>query len=560
MTTLKDMLAHAVEDGPDRVAFQHKDHGRWVKTSYGAFLRQVRQVAEMLATLGVKAGDRVALCSENSIHWPALYFGASGLGATVVPVDAKLKRQETAHILRDSGSTVLMTTADQYPLVLDIERLLPRLRHVILVEGSRVLPVESRRIRFHDYQKARDAGAAAAASPGAAYDRHHPQPDDIASFIYTSGTTGRQKGAMLSHGNFTANVAACCRAFDLLPDEHFLLVLPLHHAFAFTGNLLLPLAHGNCISLVESLRTVGDNMREVSPTAFIGVPLLVEKMYQRILGRLQKHRAVYTAYRMGLRGPVRRKIRDSLGGRLRIVVTGGAPCDPRVLHGFKRLGIDILEGYGLTETAPVVSLNPPAHPKPGSIGLPLDGVDTRLYESNGLGVGELQVRGPSVMQGYYNNPDATREVFVDGWFRTGDLARLDEDGYLYICGRKKSLIVNREGKNIYPEEVELQALHSPFVLEALVLGYREPGDGPGERVGMIVVPNQEALDAQTARRKSKLSDADVVDLLRNEVKRVCGELADFKRPRKILIRVEEFEKTSTGKVKRYLYDLEGADL
>jgi long-chain acyl-CoA synthetase len=558
--TLKELLTESAAAGPDKVLFQYKERGAWRRLSYAEFLARVRDVSELLARLGVEPKVRVALCAENSVAWPALYFGAVALGATVVPVDARLKQQETTHILRDSACSVLLTTARQYQLVQDIERMLPELRHVVLLEGSRILPVDSRGVQYHDFETALTEAVQQADAANRAFDRHDPLPADVASFIYTSGTTGRQKGAMLTHGNFLANVAGCRKAFAIHPNENFLLVLPLHHAFAFTGNLLLPMACGNCISLVENLRTVGENMREVSPTAFIGVPLLIEKMYQRILARLRKRRMVYALFRMGLRGPVRRQIRASLGGRLRIVVTGGAPCDPAVLHGFRQLGIDILEGYGLTEASPVVALNPLARPKPGSIGLPLDGVEVRLYDVNAQGVGELQIRGPNVMLGYYNDPAATEEAFLDGWFRTGDLARRDEDGYLHLAGRKKSLIVNREGKNIYPEEVELQALRSPFLLEALVLGYREPGDGPGERVGIVVVPNQDALDEEARRRGQPLRDADVVELLRGEVKCVCAEIADYKRPRKILIRVEEFEKTSTGKIKRYLYDLEGAEL
>lgn len=560
MDTLKHILIRGAADGPDKIIFQYKEAGAWRRMTYAEFLAWVRDVAELLAALGVAPGVRVAICAENSIHWPALYFAAVGLGAVVVPVDAKLKQQETTHILRDAACSVLLTTARLYPLVQDVGRLLPGLRHVVLLEGSRILPVESRSAAYHDFDSSLADAVRNADDADRAYDRHHPQPADVASLIYTSGTTGRQKGAMLTHANFTANVASCQKAFHILPNENFLLILPLHHAFAFTGNLLLPMACGSCISLVESLRTVGENIREISPSAFIGVPLLVEKMYQRILAGLRKRRLVYALFRLGLRGPVRRRIRRALGGRLRIVITGGAPCDPEVLHGFRQLGLDILEGYGLTETAPVVSLNPASRPKPGSIGLPLDGVEVRLHEVNEQGVGELQVRGPNVMLGYYNNPAATEEAFMDGWFRTGDLARRDEDGYLYIAGRKKSMIVNREGKNIYPEEVEVQALRSPYLLEALVLGYREPSDGPGERVGIVVVPNQDALDEEALRRGEPLTDAEMVELLRGEVKRACAQIADYKRPRKILIRAEEFEKTSTGKVKRYLYDLEGADL
>ncbi len=558
--TLKQLLAQSTEKDPDKVAFQFKQNREWHQVTYEEFLARVWCVTELLAELGVQPGDRVAVWSENSIHWPAMYFGAVGVGATAVPVDAKLKEQETAHILRDSAALAVLTTSAQYPVLREIERSLPKLKHVIMLDARRIMPADSARVTYHDYTESVERALDTAHLPSRVYDQIESEPDDIASFIYTSGTTGRQKGAMISHGNFTANVASCQKAFNIHDDESFLLVLPLHHAFAFTGNLLLPLAGTNTVSLVESLRTVGDNIREVSPTAFIAVPLLVEKMYIKIMEGLRKNKVAYAMYKMGLRGPVRKGISKKLGGRLRIVATGGAPCDPEILIGFERLGIHILEGYGLTETSPVVSLNPEHKPKPGSIGLPLENVEVRIDEPDADGIGEIVIQGPNVMKGYFNDPAATAAAFKDGWFLTGDLGRMDSEGYIYITGRKKSLIVNREGKNIYPEEVEIQALRSPFILEALVLGYQEPSDNVGERVGIIVVPNTAELDEETHRRGHPLLDKEVVELLRSEVKRECGDISNYKRPRKILVRMGEFEKTSTGKVKRYLYDLESTEI
>lgn len=558
--TIKGMLTRSVERFGGRVAFRYKENRQWREVTYREFQRRVWCVSEMLAECGVKPGDRVAIFAENSAEWPAMYFGILGLNATAVPVDAKLKEQEVAHILRDSDAGAALSTNRQYPILRDIQPGLPSLDHIILLQGRSVLPTLSDGVSYHVYEERMDQAMDKARLPDRAYDLYAPKPDDIASFIYTSGTTGRQKGAMLSHRNFMANVQSCTGAIDISPDENFLLVLPLHHAFAFTGNLLVPLALGNEISLVESLRTVGENVREVSPSAFIGVPLLIEKMYERIVDRLKQNKIGYALYRTGIRGPVRKRIRESLGGRLRIVITGGAPCNPDVLRGFAEFGIQILEGYGLTETGPVCSLNPWSKPKPGTIGLPLPDVEIKIDEPDAEGVGELLIRGPNVMKGYFNNPTASEDAFRDGWFCTGDLGCVDEEGYFAITGRKKSLIVNREGKNIYPEEVEHYAVQSPYILEALVLGYHEPGEKIGERVGLIVVPNQETLDEEAARTGTHRTDREVIDLLREEVKRTCQAITEYKRPRKILVRMEAFEKTSTGKIKRYLYDLESTDL
>lgn len=550
--TIKELLADSVKNHAHRVALRFKSEGVWRTISYEELQQRVRRVSEMLYRLGVRKEHRVALFDENSPFWIDAYLGIVGLGAIAVPIDARLREQEVSHILLDSGATVLIAGARQYPVLAEALRHVTRIRDVILFDGKKVLPVANGpKVRYEDYaellqQVAEDRNQSA-------YDREAPGDNDLASLIYTSGTTGRQKGAMLTHANFTSNVESCRKAIAIYPEDRFLLVLPLHHAFAFTANLLVPLRCGSEISLVESLKTVGDNVREVSPTVLIGVPLLLEKMYHRIWIGLKANKLGYAMFCLGIRKPVLKKLAQKLGGRLRLVVTGGAPCDPALIAAYARLGIKILEGYGLTETAPVVTLNPENHPKPGTVGKPLPDVEVRLVDADPSGVGEVAVRGPNVMRGYYNNPSATAEVFRDGWFLTGDLGFFDADGYLTISGRKKSVIVNREGKNIYPEEVEQQIAKSPFIREVLVLGYREENIAVGEQVGAIVVPDQEALDSHIAHRK--LSDAEVENFIRGQVKEQVAKIAEYKRPRRILVRWEEFEKTSTGKIKRYLYNL-----
>ncbi len=254
---------------------------------------------------------------------------------------------------------------------------------------------------------------------------------------------------------------------------------------------------------------------------------------------------------------VGKKVKDGLGGQLRLVVSGGAPISPSTLETWSKLGFCIVEGYGITETAPVISVNPPNAPKVGTVGKPLVNVDVKIDNPNPEGIGEICARGENVMQGYWNNPEETAKVLVDGWYHTGDLGYFDEDGYIVISGRKKSLIVNREGKNIYPEEVELQVLKSDLVLECLALGYRE-ADETGERVGLIVVPNQEVIDEMQSLEGTSLSDEQIETKVREDIKKKLQTLSDYKRPRKIDVRFEEFEKTTTQKIKRYLYTFDSA--
>ena len=359
---------------------------------------------------------------------------------------------------------------------------------------------------------------------------------------------------MLTHGNFTGNFRSIDAAIEIRPDDNFMVILPLHHSFAFTVCLVTPIASGTQMSFVESLRTVGENIRETSPTLIPAVPLLLEKVYNKLLAGIKANRAANVLWTLGIRGPVRKGILEKLGGRVRLMISGGAPADPLMLKGLEELGLKAREGYGITECAPVLSLTPIDAPiRPGSCGKVLPYVEMKVFDANAEGVGELAAKGDNVMKGYYNNPSATEAVFRDGWFLTGDLGYIDSDNYVYITGRKKALIVNREGKNIYPEEVELQINQSPLILESVVLGYRPPGEAVGEQVGAIVVPDEEGIAALEAAEKRKFSEQEIEARLRAEVKKQVEALADYKHPRRIQIRWEEFSKTSTGKIKRYLY-------
>jgi len=531
--TLRSLLEQAVQAHGDRIALRFKIGEAWQTRTYTELFEHVQRVANFLGSLGLKSGERVALLLPNCPEWPEIYFGITSLGLIAVPMDAKLREQEIAFILQDSGARVVFCGEACVKTLTGLRAQLPELK-IVMVSGtavppSGVLPYEA---------------CFATAAAADAYGHALPQTDDLASLIYTSGTTGQVKGVMLTHGNFISNVTAIRQVIAIYPEDNFLLVLPLHHAFAFTGNLLVPLASGSAISFVESITSFGDDLRATQPTALIGVPLLFEKMYRRVQENLQANPFGKLLLKMGLLGLIRRRIRERFGGKLRVMITGGAPCDAELLRAFTDLGLPLLEGYGLTETAPVLTLSSLERPKPGSVGPVLPNVEVRLFDINAEGVGEVAARGPNIMRGYYNQPEATAAAFRDGWFRTGDLGKIDAEGYLTITGRKKCLIVNREGKNINPEEVEAQVLKSPLIKEALALGYRESGERVGEHVGLIVVPSDAMLADTEAERK-----------IRADLKRVLRAIADYKHPRHIVIRREKFEKTSTAKIKRFLYTM-----
>ncbi len=556
--TIKDCLNRAADESPDAVALKYKRDGVWQTTTFSELRERAWHVSEMLAKLGVGKGDRVAICRENSPEWFEIYHGIVGIGATAVPIDVKLREQEIRHIFHDCGVSTAFCSARLTAVLAEMDGQLRDLRAVVALDGSDQHLPSSEKTDYFGYARLWEEVSPAALSRERAFARAGPDEDSPASFLYTSGTTGRQKGAVLTHRNFMSNVGSIAKAIDIRPTDNFMLVLPLHHSFAFTCNMLTPLYARCQISMVESLKTIKVNMAECSPTVLLAVPLLLEKMLSRIMDGIRASKPASLMYRFGLAKIIGKKIHKGLGGSLRLIVSGGAPISPSTLQAWTKLGIPIAEGYGITETAPVLSLNPMRTPRIGTVGLPVSGVEIKIADPNPEGVGEIIARGENVMLGYHNNPEETEKVLVDGWYHTGDLGRIDEKGYIVISGRKKSLIVNREGKNIYPEEVERQALKSDYVLECLAIGYREPGEDAGERVGLIAVPNQEVFDAMEDREGKRLSDQQIESLVREDVRKQLAGLSDYKRPRKIEVRFEEFEKTTTQKIKRYLYAIDTA--
>lgn len=554
--TIKDYLLQAVERKPDAPALQFKQDGEWCQRSYRELLERAWHVSEMLIQLGVSAGDRVAIFRQNAPDWFEIYHGIVGIGAIVVPMDAKLREQEVRHILHDCEVSVVFCSARLAEMIAGLNEKTIRVRELVILDCDPKTSVACEKIDHVTYEDMWAEVTEAAMSDQRAYDQFGPVEDSPASFIYTSGTTGRQKGAVLTHRNFIANLEGIQDSIHFSEEDNLLLLLPLHHSFAFTITVILPL-HVNCmVTMVESLRTIGPNMAETSPTVMIAVPLLLEKMLARVMDGVNGTLLGRLMYKFGLSKVVGKKVLQTLGGKLRLVVSGGAPICPSTLRSWMKLGLNIVEGYGITETAPVLAVNPPGKVRMGTVGLPLSNVSIKIFEPNADGVGEIIAKGDNVMQGYYNNPEETEQVLVDGWYHSGDLGYFDEAGYLVINGRKKSLIVNREGKNIYPEEVEQQVLRSSCVLECLAVGYREPADPMGERIGLIAVPNQEVFDAMEFQEGTRLTEALIVELMRKDIREHLGELSEYKRPRKIQIRFDEFEKTTTEKIKRYLYSID----
>lgn len=612
MTTFVDILRQSCVKYGDKPAFRVKVAGRWLEYSYRQLWTDSDRIATALADWGLAAGDRAAILAPASPSWVSAYFGIMKANGIIVPIDKELKRGELRHILDDCGARLLFTTEDYLETVRELFDQMPSLEKIVLLApplSGRIrmssqatgalneLVGEWRRlaqdyhIRKEDIRRLEESAESLEKllTPGVAWAEtgtqvHHKllgrerrrhkdhtietidtfqrdgmpptvtrQTNDPMVILYTSGTTGRSKGAMLSHANILSNIRTLTPIFGLDQEIRMLSFLPINHVFEQVGGMLLPLSLGGTVSYAESLKKLGENLLEVKPNFLLGVPAVFRMLLDRLQKNIQGQLLSRALFSFALTRPlVVRKVRETLGGTPTFV-SGGAALDPEVAKGLMDLGIVVYQGYGITETSPVITAERPDRRKLGSVGPPLPNIEVRIHEPNDEGVGEIWVKGPNVMLGYYNNPRATAEVLTDGWYHTGDLGRIDSDGMLWICGRMKNLIVTANGKNVYPEEVETELLHSPFIAEAMVYGHQI--SKTAEEVYAIIYPNQEAVDAY-AREKglAPMAMKDVEELIRGEVLKAGKNLADYKRIRKFTLREDEFPKTTTRKIKRFVVE------
>jgi len=606
--TIDSLLEASCEKHAERTALRQKVAGSWQETSYRELWQRSGSIASGLIKRGFRPGDHTALLASSSVRWVVSYLGILRAGGVAVPIDKELKSAELRHILADCGARTIFTDASCLDSLLESIPAVPALEGIILIHTAQTtcdphttqvleamlaewqdllhsheIPAE-RAARMETLAERLQQRLSAAGSLGLEHGGKDPffptltlrsrliqegrliplealqhyaptpssprQGSDTALILYTSGTTGRSKGAMLSHANIISNLEGAASRFALDSSMHTLSFLPINHVFEQVGGVLLPLSVGGTVSFAESLKKLGENLAEVKPSFLLGVPAV----YQMILERIRKKVETRAVSRLLYTFPVTRpliasQVKKTFGAGT-IFISGGAALDPAIARGLGSFGLQVCQGYGITETSPVISAETPAHRRPGTVGQPFPGVQLRIDSPNEEAVGEILVKGPNVMQGYYNNPEATAEVLQDGWYRTGDLGRLDADGYLYICGRIKNLIVTPNGKNVYPEEVENELLKSRYIAEVMVYGHRV---GPmAEEVHAVIYPNHEELDNYALKHGlSTLTPAELERLIRDEVLASGKSLADYKRVRRFTLREDEFPKTTTRKIKRY---------
>jgi long-chain acyl-CoA synthetase len=572
--TLNHLLFNAIEryDKPD--ALQVKVNGRYEPISHRTLERRVRHVALGLQALGVRHGDRVVILSENRPEWAIADYACLATGVNETP-------EAAAYIIQDSGAVAaFVSTADQAAKIAAVRAECPTLRHVVAFADVKDGGVDHTLEQLEAMGRGVDTPERAAEYRRAAM---AVQPHDLATIIYTSGTTGKPKGVMLSHDNFFSNVMAARQVIPFSGNDTCLSFLPLSHVFERMAGHYLMMETGTSIAYAESIDTVPINLVEVRPSLVLSVPRLYEKMYARVLenalaGGGLKKRIFFWARRVADRWAdealagrtpagllaaqyriaqklVFSKLKERTGGRLRYFVSGGAPLASEINKFFYAAGLVILEGYGLTETSPVIAVNSPEHFRIGTVGRAIPGVEVMIAPD-----GEILTRGPHVMQGYYNHPDATKEAIdADGWFHTGDIGQL-EDGFLRITDRKKDIIVTAGGKNIAPQPIENEVKTNKYVSQVVMIGDKR------KYPIVLIVPNWEQLEKWAkiknliwTSRAQLLTMPTVRAKMEKEVLGRTAHLARFEQPKKIGLLEHEFsvergELTPTLKVKRRVID------
>lgn len=551
--TVNRLFFGAVERFDSAAALQHKVRGVWESIPHRTILERVRRTAFGLRALGIAPGDRVAILSENRPEWAIADYACVTSGVTDVPVYSTLPAEQIPFILNDSGAKVaFVSTSDQARKLASVRAQIPGLTHIIGFAASKDDGCDMTLAELETLG-ARDDNAEAAQKYRA--DALAVSPDALLTLIYTSGTTGTPKGVMLTHDNVHSNCVATDEMIPVTPDDLALSFLPLSHIFERMGAYYL-FASGVPIAYAESIDTVPVNMTEVKPSVMLSVPRLYEKIYARVLenavaGGALKKRIFFWARGVGDRWAdeklagrepggllawqygiatklVFSKLKERTGGRMRIFVSGGAPLSPTIAKFFYSAGLPILEGYGLTETSPVISANTFANYRIGTVGKPIRGVEVTIAPD-----GEILTRGPHVMKGYYNSPEATAETIDPaGWFHTGDIGELD-DGFLRITDRKKDLIVTAGGKNIAPQPIENLAKMNKYVSQAVMLGDRR------KFPIMLVVPDWDQLEKWASSqsivwtsRAELLAMPTIRSKLEKEVKTQLEGLASFETPKK----------------------------
>ena len=553
-TDLKDMLNQTGEVYGDRPAyiFKTEEKGKFRTITHKEFRENINALGTTLIQMGLK-DKRIALISENRYEWELSYLAvASGVGV-IVPLDKALPDNELESlILRSQVEAIIYSS--KYDVIMNTlrEKKNTNLKYFIsmdLEENTQGIYAEKALV---------EKGKKLLADGNKTYIDAKIDAEKMGIMLFTSGTTAMSKAVMLSHKNLVTNVMDIIQRFDLTDEDRFLSFLPLHHVFECTVGFLYPISIGGSIAFCEGVKHMAENIKEFEITAMISVPAVFDIIYRKVmktiekkgkLANLEKGKKVsqfLLKMKIDLRKQLFKEVHESLGPKLKLVVTGGAALDPETEKGFNDLGFDVEQGYGLTETAPVIAAETPKCRRLGSIGKKFPSVEVKIDDPDEEGIGELMAKGPSIMLGYYENEEATKSALEsDGWFHTGDLARIDKDGYIYISGRKKSVIVLNNGKNVFPEEIETLLNKVEGIKETFVFEKKED-DGDVKVCVEIVYDKELIKELYHIEGEEKIKE-----FLWDKVKEVNKLMPKYKYVREMVITEEPLIKTTTLKIKRH---------
>ena len=546
ITDLKDMLYKATEKFSKKPAFKVKDeNGKIKEISYEQFKNDV----EALGTAMIKAGlqnKKIAVIGKNSYQWSLAYM-ASVIVGVVVPLDKELHIDDIANFLNISESEAVFGDNKYIEAIKE---------NMDKINNKDLLLIDMGKAE-NSLETLIKTGKELVADNDINFKNIKINPDEMRILLFTSGTTGNSKAVCLSHKNICENIRSVAGIVKVSPKTKVLSILPIHHTYECTLGYLLVIYSGGCIAHCEGLRYILQNMQEYKPTLILCVPLLLDNMYKKIMKTLRsslpekyfnKGKHIIDAIPFFLRGIVKGKIKKTFGGKLNTFIVGAAAMNPEVSYSIDKFGMRVLQGYGLTECSPLVAGNNDFYRKDDSVGLPIPNVEYKIANQNEEGVGEIIVKGPNVMLGYYKNEEATKEVLKDGWFYTGDLGKIDENGYLYITGRSKSVIVTTNGKNIYPEELEYYLNEEEAIAEAIVLGVEDKKSND-TIVKAKIFPNIEAIKEML--KVEMPTKEQIMDVITKCIQKINSKIPNYKHIKGFKIVDKELEKTTTQKIKRY---------
>jgi long-chain acyl-CoA synthetase len=557
INSIKELLDSSAALFSERTAFLMKQKGNenYIPVTYKQFKADVDALGTSLHDLGLKGG-RVAIISENRYEWAVSYMAVLNGTGIVVPLDKELPRNEIENLLIRSKAEAVIFSAGCREHINSISKRVDFIKHYIDMDGQ-----EIGENGFAPLKTLVAKGMERVAEGCGDFINAQIDAEVMSILLFTSATTDKSKAVMLSHRNISENLMAMSAMTNIVPTDIFLSVLPLHHTYENTCGFLCPIYRGAAVAYCEGLRHILKNLQESKATVMLGVPLIFESIYKRIWDQAAKKPEMLKKLKFGLKlsnllkklgidisRKIFAQIHNNFGGNLRLFISGAAGIDPEVAKGFRSFGINFIQGYGLTECSPIVALNRDVDFKDNAAGLPLPGLDIRIENPGVDGNGEISVSGPNVMLGYYEDPVNTGKVLKDGRFYTGDLGYMDNAKFVYITGRKKNVIVTKNGKNIYPEEIETMLGRSPFIKESLVYGKDDEVYGDIV-VSATIVPEMEAIQTHFGDRQP--TPEEVYDLIHKEVKAVNKSLVIYKYIKDFNLRDEEFAKTTSKKIKRY---------